>query len=83
MDIENLGKRSEVIDASIINRIQEMAERISGAEDTIGNRHNSQRKCKVQKGPNPKHPGNSGHNENLNLRIIDIEESKDPILKKQ
>ena len=35
-----------------------MAERISGAEDTIENRHNSQRKCKVQKGPNPKHPGN-------------------------
>jgi len=36
-EIENLGKRSEVIDASIPNRIQETEERISGAEDTIEN----------------------------------------------
>jgi hypothetical protein len=35
LGIENLGKRSEVIDASITNRIQEIEERISGAEDTI------------------------------------------------
>jgi hypothetical protein len=26
-------------------------------------RHNNQRKCKIQKYPNPKHPGNQGHNE--------------------
>jgi prefoldin subunit 5 len=32
LDIENLGKRSGVIDASITNRIEE---RISGAENTI------------------------------------------------
>jgi hypothetical protein len=25
--------------------------------------YNSQRKCKMQKGPNPKHPGNLGDNE--------------------
>ena len=31
-EIENLGKRSGVIDASITNRIQEIEERISGAE---------------------------------------------------
>ena len=37
MEIENLGKRSGVIDASITNRIQEIEERISGAEDTIEN----------------------------------------------
>ena len=37
MEIENLGKRSEVIDASITNRIQEIEERISGAKDTIEN----------------------------------------------
>jgi predicted nucleic acid-binding Zn-ribbon protein len=37
VDLENLGKRSGVIDASITNRIQEIEERISGAEDTIEN----------------------------------------------
>ena len=35
MEIENLGKKSGIIDASISNRIQEMEERISGAEDSI------------------------------------------------
>jgi hypothetical protein len=35
LEIENLGKRSGVIDASITNRIQEIEERISGADDTI------------------------------------------------
>ena len=35
LEIEILGKKSGVIDASISNRIQEMEERISGAEDTI------------------------------------------------
>jgi predicted nucleic acid-binding Zn-ribbon protein len=34
VEIENLGKRSGDIDASITNRIQEIEERISGAEDT-------------------------------------------------
>jgi len=34
LEIENLGKRSRVIDASIMNRIQEIQERISVAEDT-------------------------------------------------
>jgi gas vesicle protein len=37
LEIENLGKRSGVIDASISNRIQEIEERISGAEHTIEN----------------------------------------------
>ena len=36
-ELENLGKRSGDIDASISNRIQEMEERISGAEDSIEN----------------------------------------------
>jgi hypothetical protein len=35
MERENLGKRPEVIDDSITNRIEEIEERISGAEDTI------------------------------------------------
>jgi hypothetical protein len=37
LEIEPLGKRSGTIDASISNRIQEMVERISGAEDSIEN----------------------------------------------
>jgi hypothetical protein len=37
LEIENLGKRSGVIDASTTNRIQEIEKRISGAEDTIEN----------------------------------------------
>jgi chromosome segregation ATPase len=60
LELENLGKRSRVIDASITNRIQEIEERISGTEVTIRNIDNSQRKCKKQRAPNP---GNSGHNE--------------------
>jgi chromosome segregation ATPase len=37
LEIETLGKKSGTIDVSIINRIQEMEERISGAEDSIEN----------------------------------------------
>jgi hypothetical protein len=52
------------MDASLTNRIQEIEERISGAEDTIENTDTTMReKCKMQKAPNPKHPGNPGHNE--------------------
>jgi hypothetical protein len=38
LEIETLGKKSGSIDVSISNRIQEMEERVSGAEDSIGNR---------------------------------------------
>ena len=37
LEIETLGKKSGTIDASISNRIQEMEERILGAEDSIEN----------------------------------------------
>ena len=37
LEIENCGKNSEVIDAIINSRIQEIEERVSGAEDTIEN----------------------------------------------
>jgi uncharacterized coiled-coil protein SlyX len=48
--LANLGKRSGVIDASITNRIQEIEERISGADATIGNIDTTVReKCKMQK----------------------------------
>ena len=35
LEIENLGKRTGTTDTSIINRIQEMEEKISSAEGTI------------------------------------------------
>jgi cell division protein FtsL len=37
LEIETLGKKSGTTDVSISNRIQEMEERISGAEDSIEN----------------------------------------------
>jgi chromosome segregation ATPase len=37
LEIKNLGKKSGTIDASISKRIQEIEERISGAEDSIEN----------------------------------------------
>jgi predicted nucleic acid-binding Zn-ribbon protein len=37
LEIENIGKKSGAIDASITTRIQEIEERISGAEDIIEN----------------------------------------------
>ena len=37
LEIETLGKKSGTIDVSISNRMQEMEERISDAEDPIGN----------------------------------------------
>jgi hypothetical protein len=37
LELENLGKRTGVIDASITNRIQEIEERILGAEYSIEN----------------------------------------------
>ena len=61
LEIETLGKKSGTIDASISNRIQEMEERISGAEDSIETW--TQQSKKMQKDPNSKHPGNPGHNE--------------------
>jgi chromosome segregation ATPase len=37
LEIETLGKKSGTIDTSISSRIQEMEQRISGAEDSIEN----------------------------------------------
>jgi hypothetical protein len=37
LEMENLGKRSVVIDVSITNKIKEIEERISGVEDTPEN----------------------------------------------
>jgi hypothetical protein len=49
---------------SISNRIQEMEERISGAEDSIENIcKSSKENAKCKKDPSSKHPGKPGHNE--------------------
>ena len=45
----NLGKRSEITDVSIINRMQKIEQRISGIEDTIEDIHTTVKeniKCK-------------------------------------
>jgi hypothetical protein len=65
LELENLGKRLEVINANITNK---------NTRDRRGNLwcrryrkdwHKSQRKCKIQKAPIPNLPGNPGHNENM------------------
>ena len=64
LEIETLGKKSGTIDASISNRIQEMEERISGAEDSIENMGTTIKEiAKCKKDPKSKHPRNPGHNE--------------------
>jgi predicted nucleic acid-binding Zn-ribbon protein len=49
LEIETLGKKSGVTDASITNRIKEIEERISGAEDTIENIDRTIKKLKNAK----------------------------------
>jgi len=57
------AKGSGLIDVNITNRIQEIEERISKAEYTIENIDTTiKEKCKTQKAPNLKHPGNPRHN---------------------
>jgi chromosome segregation ATPase len=82
LNSENLGKRLGVIDASITNRIQEIEERILGAEDTIENidttvRENVKSKNiltqNIQEIQNP--------TRRLKLRLIGIEESEDSQIK--
>ena len=63
LEIEILGKKSGTIDVSNSNRIQEMKERISGAEDSIRNIGTTIKENKMQRDPNSKHLGNPGHNE--------------------
>jgi predicted nucleic acid-binding Zn-ribbon protein len=60
LEIEILGKKS----GNISNRIQEIQERISGAEDSIENMGTTiKENAKCKKSHNSKHPGNPGHNE--------------------
>ena len=82
LKLENLGKRSGVIDASITNRIQKIEERISGAEDTIENiditvKENGKSKNVIIQ--NIQEIQDTMRKPNL--RIIGIEESEDSQLK--
>jgi hypothetical protein len=62
LEMENLGKRSGITDVSITNRVQKIEERILSAEDTIEEIDTTVKENSNTKSPNPKHPGNSGHN---------------------
>jgi predicted nucleic acid-binding Zn-ribbon protein len=63
LETEILEKKSEIIDTSISHRIQEMEERISGAEDSIENMDTTIKKMQNAKISNSKHPGNPEDNE--------------------
>jgi recombinational DNA repair protein RecR len=76
LEIENLGKRSGVINSSITNRIQE--ESISGAEDSIENIDTTVKenaRCKKLLTQNIQEIQDTMRRPNL--RIIVIEESED------
>ena len=62
LKMENLGKRTGVIDANIINRTQKIKQRISAAEDTKEDIDTSQGKYKKQKALISKNSRNPGHN---------------------
>jgi hypothetical protein len=49
LEIKILGKKSGTTDLSISNRIQEMGERISGAEDSIGNMDTTKKMQKTKR----------------------------------
>jgi type IV secretory pathway VirB4 component len=77
LEIENLGKRSGVINASITNRIQEIEERISGEDNTIENIDTKVKKCKMKKLLTENIQEILDTMRRPNLSIIDIEESED------
>jgi hypothetical protein len=82
LEIENLRKKLETIDSSIINRIQEIEERISGAEETIeniGTTVKENAKCKKILNQNIQEIQDTMRR--LNLKIIGIEGSEDSQLK--
>jgi chromosome segregation ATPase len=76
LEIETLGKKTGTIDASISNRIQEMEERISGAEDGY-NKENA--KCKKIQTQNLQEIRDTMIRQNL--WIIGIDENEDFQLK--
>ena len=78
LEIETLGKKSGTIDVSINNRIQEMEERISGAEDSIENMGTTIKenaKCKKILTQNIQEIQDTMRRPNL--RIIGVDENED------
>jgi hypothetical protein len=82
LGIEILGKKSRTIDASISNRIQEMEERISGAEDSIENIGTTiKENAKCKKILSQSIQETQDIMRRPNLRIIGIDENEDFQLK--
>jgi chromosome segregation ATPase len=82
LEIENIGMKSGVINASITNRIQKIEERISGAEDTIENIDTTVKEnAKSKKLLTQNIQEIQDTMRRQNLRIIGIEESKHSQLK--
>jgi chromosome segregation ATPase len=82
LEIENLGKKSGSIDASITNRIQEMEDRISDAEDYIENMDTTIKetaKCKKTLTQNIQEFQDTIRRPNL--LIIEVDENEDFQLK--
>ena len=80
LEIENLGKKLGVIDASIANRIQEIAKWFSAAEVTIEYKTVKENaKCEKLLTPNIQEIQDKMRRPNL--RIIGIEEKEDSQLK--
>jgi prefoldin subunit 5 len=82
LEIETLGKKSGTIDVGISNIIQEMEERISGAEDSIENMKTTSKenaKCKRILNQNIQEIQDTMRI--LNLKIIGVDESEDFQLK--
>jgi uncharacterized coiled-coil protein SlyX len=83
LEIENLRKKSEIIDTSITNRIQEIEERISGTQATIENIDTTVKenaKCKKLLTQNIQEIQDTM--KRPNLRIIGIEETEDSQIKR-
>jgi hypothetical protein len=79
VEIENVGKKSWAIDACITNRIQEIEESISGAEDTIVITIKENVKCKKTLTQNIQDIQNTMRRPNL--RIIGIDKKEDSQIK--
>jgi predicted RNase H-like nuclease (RuvC/YqgF family) len=82
LEIETLGKKSGTIDASISNSIQDMEERISGAEDSIENickTFKENRKSKMILTQNIQEIQDTMRRPNL--RLIGVDENEDFQLK--
>jgi uncharacterized coiled-coil protein SlyX len=84
LEIDTLGKKSGTIDPSMSNRIQEMEERISGAEDSIENIRTTIKenaKCKKILTQNIQEIQDTMRRPNL--QMIEVDENEDCQLKDQ